>query len=135
MSHMVIPAPGNPSCQDLCLLATLFGNAAALPYPVFSVIPVLRYSLKGISSLEIVFEGSKWSLGTKKTENYVILIEELLRFTKPWGVEDALLTSTTFRFLSENSLIKQGEKFNQNIRIMETQYQCRWDPALMDDYC
>ena len=30
---------------------------------------------------------------------------------------------------------KQGERFNQDMKVMETRYQGRWDAAMMADYC
>ncbi|KDR24014.1 hypothetical protein L798_07957, partial [Zootermopsis nevadensis] len=30
---------------------------------------------------------------------------------------------------------EQGKRFHEDIRTMEEQYQGRWDPAMMGDYC
>ena len=30
---------------------------------------------------------------------------------------------------------EQGERFHQDIKVMETRYQARWDANMMADYC
>ena len=30
---------------------------------------------------------------------------------------------------------EQGERFHQDMKVMETRYQGRWDAAMMADYC
>ncbi|KAH0815288.1 hypothetical protein GEV33_007503 [Tenebrio molitor] len=55
--------------------------------------------------------------GNKRSSNYTELVEDLLVNYKG-AVSD-----------------EQGERFHQDISVMERRYQGRWDPAMMDDFC
>src|SRR5678816_3051966 len=65
-------------------------------------------------------------LGNHKSANYVELVQKML---------------SDFKNLNANMSIKgyyseeQGERFHQDIKVMEERYQGRWDTHMMADYC
>ena len=92
-------------------------------------------------------ELSAWSsfvslvLGNHKALNYVELVENMLTKYQEMGANMSIkihfLHSHLDRFsenLSDFSE-EQGERFHQDIKVMEERYQGRWDRHMMVDYC
>ena len=80
-------------------------------------------------------------LGNYKASNYVELVSNMLSSFKDLGCNMSIkvhyLHSHLDHFpknlgdLSE----EQGERFHQDIRVMEERYQGRWDATMLADYC
>ena len=73
--------------------------------------------------------------------NYAELVQDMLNNFKNLGANMSIklhyLHSHLDRF-SENLgdlSEEQGERFHQDIKIMEERYQGRWDSHMMADYC
>ena len=95
-------------------------------------------------------EASAWSsyvsvienfLGNQKAENYEELVLNMLTNFKNLGTNMSIkvhfLHSHLNRFphnLGDFSE-EQGERFHQDIKVMEERYQGRWDTHMMADYC
>jgi hypothetical protein len=80
-------------------------------------------------------------LGNKRSSNYTELVEDLLVNYKGLGCRMSLkvhFLHSHLEFLSANLGAvsdEQGERFHQDISVMERRYQGRWDPAMMGDFC
>lgn len=89
-------------------------------------------------SFKSVVEGF---LGNYKSNNYKKLIDDLLKNYEKLGCRMSLkihFLHSHLNFFPENLGAvsdEQGERFHQEISIMEQRYQGRWDPAMMGDYC
>lgn len=80
-------------------------------------------------------------LGNNKADNYEELVQNMLANFKNVGINMSIkvhfLHSHLDRFphnlgdLSE----EQGERFHQDMKVMEERYQGRWDRHMMADYC
>jgi hypothetical protein len=95
-------------------------------------------------------EASAWSsyvsvienfLGNQKADNYEELVLNMLTNFKNLGTNMSIkvhfLHSHLNRFphnLGDFSE-EQGERFHQDIKVMEERYQGRWDTHMMADYC
>lgn len=83
----------------------------------------------------------KGFLGKNKDENYEALVQQLLVAYEALGYRMSLkihFLHSHINFFPENLgdvSDEMGERFHQDIRTMETRYQGRWDPAMMEDYC
>lgn len=83
----------------------------------------------------------KGFLGNHKEDNYQLLVENLLRNYRNLGCRMSLkihFLHSHLDFFPKNLgevSDEQGERFHQDIRVMEERYQGRWDPAMMGDYC
>ncbi|KAJ8707600.1 hypothetical protein PYW07_011277 [Mythimna separata] len=80
-------------------------------------------------------------LGNHKAPEYQELVAKMLQNFNKLGVNMSIklhfLHSHLDRFpqnLGDYSE-EQGERFRQDIRIMEERYQGRWDSHMMADYC
>ena len=80
-------------------------------------------------------------LGNHKAGNYKNVLQKLLDNFQALGINMSIkvhfLHSHLDRF-SENLddvSDEQGEKFHQDIKVMEEQYQGRWDKSMMSGYC
>lgn len=80
-------------------------------------------------------------LGNQKSPNYEQLVNDMLCNMKELGCNMSIkihyLHSHLNRFpknLGDYSE-EQGERFHQDIRVMEERYQGRWDTHMMADYC
>ncbi|KAJ8736888.1 hypothetical protein PYW07_000159 [Mythimna separata] len=80
-------------------------------------------------------------LGNHKAPEYQELVAKMLQNFNRLGVNMSIklhfLHSHLDRFpqnLGDYSE-EQGERFHQDIRIMEERYQGRWDSHMMADYC
>ena len=80
-------------------------------------------------------------LENKKDPNYKSIVENLfVNFQKlgcRMSVKVPFLHSHLDYFPSKLGAMseKQGERFHQDIKTMETRYQGRWDCSMMADYC
>ena len=80
-------------------------------------------------------------LGNYKAGNYVELVNQMLEHFRELGCTMSIkvhyLHSHLDRFpenLGDKSE-EQGERFHQDLKIMEERYQGRWDTHMMADYC
>lgn len=80
-------------------------------------------------------------LGNKKHVHHQNMIEELLHNYKELGCRMSLkvhFLHSHLNFFPENLGAvsdEQGERFHQDINIMEHRYQGRWDSTMMGDFC
>ena len=80
-------------------------------------------------------------LGNKKDDNYKEIVDELLLSLR--GLLDRMSIKLHYlhRHLDKfpDSLgdvnEEQGERFHQDIKVMENRYQGRWNSHMMSDYC
>ena len=80
-------------------------------------------------------------LGNTKSSNYKELVQELTRSFQVLGCNMSIkmhfLNSRLQSFLVNLGDVsdEQGERFHQDIKVMEDRYQGRWDIHMMADYC
>lgn len=80
-------------------------------------------------------------LGNNKAPNYKSLVQDLLDNLKIMNINMSykihFLHAHLDRFADNLGAFseEQGERFHQDIKIMETRYQGRWDVAMMADFC
>lgn len=94
--------------------------------------------LKAWNSFVAVIKGF---LGNKKSDNYQLLVTDLLQSYQNLGCRMSLkihFLHSHLDFFPKNLGAvsdEQGERFHQDVRTIETRYQGRWDPAMMADFC
>ena len=80
-------------------------------------------------------------LGNRKAENYQELVEGMLSKFKDLGVKMSIKIHYLFSHLDRfpanlgDLSEEHGERFHQDIKVMEKRYQGRWDAHMMADYC
>ena len=80
-------------------------------------------------------------LGNRKAENYQELVEGMLSKFKDLGVKMSVKIHYLFSHLDRfpanlgDLSEEHGERFHQDIKVMEERYQGRWDAHMMADYC
>lgn len=80
-------------------------------------------------------------LGNNKSENYIELVENMLSSYRDLGCNMSIKVHYLHSHLNcfpENLgdvSDEQGERFHQDMKIMEERYQGRWDVHMMADYC
>ena len=80
-------------------------------------------------------------LGNRKSSNYKELVKELTRSFQVLGCNMSIklhfLNSHLQSFPANLGDVsdEQGERFHQDIKVMEDRYQGRWDIHMMADYC
>lgn len=80
-------------------------------------------------------------LGTTKAPNYKQIVKDMLSAFKKLGCRMSLKVHFLFSHLDYfpdnlgDFSEEMGERFHQDIKIMETRYQGRWDVSMMADYC
>lgn len=80
-------------------------------------------------------------LGNYKAENYVALVEDMIKAYHKMGCRMSLKIHFLFShldFFPDNLGAisdEHGERFHQDIALMESRYQGRFDPKMMGDYC
>jgi len=80
-------------------------------------------------------------LGNHKSENYRDLVNNMLKAFHKLGCNVSIKVHYFFSHLDwfpENLghvSEEQGERFHQDLKIMEERYQGRWDVNMMADYC
>ena len=73
-------------------------------------------------------------LSNKKADNYVHLVNDMLEKFKRLNVDMSIkihfLFSHLDRFLENLGTVRddQGERFHQDIKVVEQRHQGRWDP-------
>ena len=79
--------------------------------------------------------------GHRKAENYEDLVKELLSSMQELQCSISIklhFLKSHLDYFPENLAHvseEQGERFHQDIRVMEERYQGRWDCHMMADYC
>ena len=80
-------------------------------------------------------------LGNKRADNYTELVEELLLSLQDLGCRMSIKVHYLHSHLSEfpenigDVSEEQGERFHQDVKVMEERYQGRWNCNMMADYC
>ena len=80
-------------------------------------------------------------LGNYKADNYSELVSEMLIKFKDLGCNMSIKVHylhSHLDYFPENLgdlSEEQGERFHQDIKVMEERYQGRWDIHMMADYC
>jgi hypothetical protein len=80
-------------------------------------------------------------LGRNKAQNYEVLVNKMLRNFQALGARMSVKVHFLFSHLDRfpenlgDVSEEQGERFHQDIRVMEERYQGRWDKNMMADYC
>ena len=80
-------------------------------------------------------------LGNFRADNYVDLVNDLLDKLHKLGINMSIKVHFLFshldRFPENLGAVsdEQGERFHQDIKVMEARYQGRWDSHMMADYC
>lgn len=80
-------------------------------------------------------------LGNRRTENYVLVVNELLRTYQELGCNMSLkihfLHSHLDFFPTNCGSVsdEHGERFHQDISAMEKRYQGKWNASMLADYC
>lgn len=80
-------------------------------------------------------------LGNKRAENYKDIVETLLKHFHRLGCNMSIKLHFLHNHLDAfptnlgDVSDEQGERFHQDIKIMEERYQGRWDTHMMADYC
>ena len=80
-------------------------------------------------------------LGNNKANNYIQIVEDMLLKFHNLGAKMSIKIHYFFSHLdrfSENLgklSEEQGERFHQDIEIMEERYQGQWDTHMMAEYC
>ena len=80
-------------------------------------------------------------LGNNKARNYAELVNNMLTAFRNLGCNMSVKMHKLFshmdRFPGDLGSVsdKQGERFHQNLKEMETRYHGRWDAVIMADYC
>ena len=79
--------------------------------------------------------------GNNKAENYNELVNRMLLTFRALGCNMSIklhfLNSHLDQFPENLGAVsdEQGERFHQDLKIMEERYQGRWDKSMMADYC
>ena len=80
-------------------------------------------------------------LGNVKSENYVIIVQTCLENFRILGCNMSIKLHFLFNHLEYfpknlgDVSDEHGERFHQDIKIMEERYQGRWGKAMLADYC
>lgn len=80
-------------------------------------------------------------LGNKKSPDYVNIVQNCIETYKKLGCNMSLkihLLDSHLDFFPENLGAvsdEHGERFHQDISVMESRYQGRWSAAMLADYC
>lgn len=80
-------------------------------------------------------------LGNTRAENYTEIVQQLLESFKMLGCNMSIkvhfLHSHLADFPQHLGAVsdEHGERFHQDLKIMEARYQGRWDVHMMADYC
>ena len=80
-------------------------------------------------------------LGNRKADNYKDIVQKLLDNFQTLGINMSIKVHFLHGFLDRFSKNlddvsnEQGERFHQDIEVMEDRCQGRWDKKMMSDYC
>lgn len=114
--------------------------------------PQIRTLMKDTNFIEVMTDSEReaWRgfvlvvenfLGNYKTPNYKEIVQKMLESFKILGANISIklhfLHSHLNRFPENlgNYGEEQGERFHQDLKVMEERYQGRWDRHMMADYC
>ena len=77
------------------------------------------------------------NLGNQKAESYQELVEDMLSKFKDLAVKISIKVHylDPFHINLDDLNEEHGEKFHQDIKVMEERYQGRWDGHMMADNC
>ena len=84
---------------------------------------------------------TKEFLGNTKEANYVEIVDNLMAKLHKLNINMSIKVHFLFNHLEKFPMNlgavsdEQGERFHQDIKVMETRYQGRWDAHMMADYC
>ena len=87
------------------------------------------------------FEVVQKFLGNHKASNYKQLVMRMLKCFEEHGANRSIKLHYLFSHLDRfpqnfgDFSDEQGERFHQDIKVMEERYQGRWDQHMMADYC
>ena len=80
-------------------------------------------------------------LGNHRTPNYMVLVQQLLYSYEALGCNMSLklhFLMSHLNFFPDNMgsvSDEHGERFHQDITVMEKRYKGKWSPAMLADYC
>ena len=80
-------------------------------------------------------------LGNKRADNYIELVEELFLGLQDLGCQMSIKVHYLHSHLSKfpanlgDVSEEQGERFHQDVKVMEERYQGQWNCNMMADYC
>ena len=80
-------------------------------------------------------------LGSKKAEHYEELVSRLLGSYQQLGCNMSIIVHFLFSHLDKfpdnlgDHSDEQGERFHQDLKVMEDRYKGRWDISMLADYC
>ena len=80
-------------------------------------------------------------LGNNKARNYADLVNNMLTTFRNLGCNMSVNMHKLFSHMDRfpenlgSMSDEPGERFNQDLKEMETKYQGRWDAVMMADYC
>ena len=80
-------------------------------------------------------------LDNNKAKNYAELVNNMLTAFRNLGCNMSVKMHYLFSYMDQfpenlgSMSDKQGERFYQDLKEMETRYQGRWDAVMMADYC
>lgn len=80
-------------------------------------------------------------LGNTRAQNYTEIVQQLLESFKMLGCNMSIKLHFLHSHLANFPKIlgavsdEQGERFHQDLKVMEARYQGRWDVHMMADYC
>jgi hypothetical protein len=80
-------------------------------------------------------------LGNNKADNYQEIVERLLQSYKTMGCNMSLnihFLHSHLYFFPQNlgaASDERGERFHQDVVVMETRYQGKWRVNMLSDYC
>ena len=102
-----------------------------------------QYSMNEVESAawSAFVEVVKGFLGNHKVENYKEIVSNMLERFRTLGINMSIkvhfLHSHLDRFPENLGDVsgEQGERFHQDIKVMEERHQGRWDIKMMADYC
>jgi len=114
--------------------------------------PQIRHLTKDLNFVLCMneFESAAWTLfvamiqrflGNFKDENYKDLVQNCLNSFHNLGCNMSIQVHFLFSYIDKfpNNLgdasDEQGERFYQDIKIIEGRYKGRWGPTMMADYC
>ena len=80
-------------------------------------------------------------LGNERAVNFELIVETMLKNFRKLGCKMSIKVHFLHSHLSEFPdncgavSDEQGERFHQDLKVIEKRYQGRWDTSMMADYC
>jgi len=91
--------------------------------------------------MAVLLEGFKWFLGNFKAAHFRELVQDLMDSYEQLGCNMLLKMHFLFSHLDFFPLNcgdvsdEHGERFHQDISLMEHRYKGKWSAAMLGDYC